>query len=56
MITTQPLSEYEHFKEKVREYETIYGTATWTGDTSRDEEYRKLREKLADLRRKSLTS
>jgi hypothetical protein len=50
MISFQPTSEYEKFKEIVREYETVYGTNSYSGNKKRDEEYSILKKKLEELK------
>lgn len=50
----QPVSEYERLKEALGEYEAIFGTNTCTGDKTRDEEYKNLKKRLDDLRKKHI--
>jgi hypothetical protein len=50
----QPASEYERLKEALGEYEAIFGTNTYTGDKTRDEEYKNLKKRLEYLRKKHI--
>jgi len=53
-LNQQPASEYERLKEALGEYEAIFGTNTCTGDKIRDEEYKNLKKRLDDLRKKHI--
>lgn len=55
MKTKDTASQYEEFCDIVREYEAIYGTSKCTGNSSRDEEYRKLLARREELRRQNLS-
>lgn len=53
-VTYQPPSEYEKLKEAISEYESIFGTNTYTGNKDRDETYKNLRERLRVLEKKEI--
>jgi hypothetical protein len=53
-VNQQSASEYERLKEALGEYEAIFGTNTCTGDKTRDEEYKNLKKRLDDLRKKHI--
>jgi len=48
-------SEHERLVDALAEYEKIYGTNTYTGNKSRDENYRRLKQEVKEslLKQKS---
>lgn len=55
-VSYQPVSEYEKFKDIVRDYERTFGTNTYTGNKDRDREYAELKKKLEKLRAEYVAS
>lgn len=53
-VTFQSIPEYElkyeRLLDRLREYERIYGTDTYTGNSTRDEGYRRLKQEVEEAR------